>query len=255
MKPVILTLASLIVAGTCLGGQPADSSAAKVDTILSQLEKRSDGLKDIRCKVVFVEDDQINMTTRRKFGSILFLIAEPNPLFLIHFEKTEVDGMLRPQEWYLFDGQWLHEAIERIKQVTERQIARPGEKIDLFDLETAPFPLPFGQEKEKILRNFEVTLVPPAETDPANTDHLVCVPKPQTRMHRKYDKMEFFVRRDLHLPSRIVVTKNDGEEVNAADFPDLSEKSLNAGVPAAAFKRPSAWKKYEVVTEEAASTD
>ena len=228
----------------------ADATSSAVDDVLTKLEKRSDGLKDIRCEVRFVEDDRMNLSKRTKYGSILFLITEPNPHFLIHFEKTEVDGVLGKQEWYLFDGHWLYEVLERIKQVTKREIVGPGEKIDLFDLERTPFPLPFGQRKETILRNFDVTLLPPAEGDPARTDHLMCIPKPGSSMVDKYDRLDFFVLQDLHLPCRIVATKNGGLEINTADFPDLTSKSINAGVKKKAFNRPAAWRGYKEVVEK-----
>lgn len=227
-----------------------DAPADRVDEILTNLQKRSDGLKDIRCKVRFVEDDQVNLSKRTKWGQILFMMAEPNPNFLIHFEKSAVDGVLGKQEWYLFDGRWLYQALERIKQVTKQEIARPGERKDFFDIEKAPFPLPFGQKKETILRNFNVTLVPPAASDPPNTDHLVCIPKPESHLYRNYNKLEFFVHKDVHLPSRVVVTKDDALVINTADFPDLSTKSINAGVLKKDFAKPKAWRGYEQVVEE-----
>ena len=257
----------------------AESSAyQRVSEILTKLEERSNGLKCIRCKVRFVEDDRINLSKGIKEGRILFLAgsgqdtavrrtaavrrnsavgttaAKPNPYFLIHFDRIEKDGVRGRQEWYLFDGRWLYLGMERIRQVTKQEIARPGERIDLFDLERAPFPLPFGQKKETILRNFDVTLLPPTLHDPPNTDHLVCIPKPGSRMERKYDKLELFVLRDLHLPSRIVVTRNGGLEINTADFPDLSSKSINAGLKKKDFKPPAIWKRdnYEVVVERLA---
>ena len=77
----------------------------------------------------------------------------------------------------------------------------------------------------------------------------MCKPKPNSHLNRKYNKLEFFVKRELHLPSRIVITKSDGLEVNTADFPDLSERSLNAGITRKAFKPPAAWKRYKEVVE------
>ena len=227
---------------------------ARIDAILTQLQHRSDDLKDIRCEVRFVEDDRINLTQRIKFGEILFLMTKPNPHFLIHFQKTESDGVLGKQEWYLFDGRWLYQAVERTAQVTKQEVAEPDKEFDLFDLEKAPFPLPFGQKRETILRNFNVTLAPPAPGDPANTDHLICIPKAESRLYRKYEQLDLFVHRDIHLPSRIVVTKNDGLEINTADFPGLSEKSINAGVKPKDFEKPSAWKKYKEVAEELVPT-
>lgn len=243
----------LCLAGYATYAEDPAEAASPVDqdvvAILDRLQARSDGLKDIECKVELVEEDRINLSERRKWGSIRFMIAEPNPHFLIHFEHTEVDGMLGKQEWYLFDGRWLHQAVERIEQITRQEMVRPGEKIDMFDLERAPFPLPFGQKKDTILKNFDVSLVPPAAGDPKGTDHLVCMPKPGSVMHRKYDKLEFFVSREVHLPVRVIATKNDGLEVLRADFPDLNNSSINAGVGKKDFTRPRAWKKYKEVIE------
>ena len=230
--------------------EPPSSSAGRIDEILTALEKRSDGLADIRCKVKFVEYDRINLSNGRKSGHILFLITEPNPRFLIYFERSDRDGVAGKKEWYLFDGRWLHQAIERLEQVTKQEVARPGEKVDLFDLERAPFPLPFGQKKDQILANFDVTLVPPQPGDPADTDHLLCLPKPESNMHGRYEKLEFYVRRDIHLPSRVIITKNEGLEVHRADFPDLSADSINTGVTEKDFARPRAWRNYKEVVEE-----
>jgi len=233
-------------------GAPHAARSDLIDQILTRLQQRSDGLKDIRCRVRYVEEDRVNLARRTKVGSILFLMADPNPYFLIHFEKSEMDGILGKQEWYLFDGRWLYEGLERLRQVTQSEIAPPGKQVDLFNLETAPFPMPFGQKKETILRHFNVTLLAPGEGDPPDTDHLVCVPKPKSRLYRKYDRLEFFIRKDIHLPSRVIVTKNDGLEIITADFPDLSAESINAGVRKRDFAKPSAWRKYQVVVEETA---
>lgn len=257
MQRAILGLMPALM-GLGAGPQPAGSAAgdtkrdaARIDAVLTRLEQRSADLKDIRCRIEFAEDDRMNLTQRKKYGEILFLITKPNPRFLIRFDKTETDGILGKREWYLFDGRWLFQALERIRQVTREEIAGPGEAIDLFDLETAPFPLPFGQRKATILRHFDVTLVPPAPGDPPSTDHLVCIPKAGSAMHRRYDKLEFFVRQDIHLPSRVVVTKGEGLEITTANFPDLSASSINAGVTEKAFAHPKEWKGYDLVVETA----
>ncbi len=246
----LILVASAAPAFSQEAADPPGSDSARVDEVLTRLQHRSDDLKDIRCEVRFVEDDKINLTQRSKFGEILFLMTKPNPHFLIHFQKTETDGVLGKQEWYMFDGQWLYQAVERTAQVTKQEVARPDKEFDLFDLEKAPFPLPFGQKRETILRNFDVTLATPAPGDPADTDHLICKPKPDSRLYRKYERLDLFVHRNIHLPSRIVVTKNGGLEINTADFPDLSEKSINAGVKSKDFDKPAAWKKYKEVVEE-----
>lgn len=226
-----------------------EKAIARIDEILTAQQKQSDGLKDIRCAVKFTEDDRVNLTRRVKTGKIMFMVTSANPNFMINFDKVEVDGVLGKQEWYLFDGRWLYTALERLKQVTKQEIAREGQRIDMFDLENAPFPLPFGQKKDSILRNFDVSLVPPAADDPEGADHLMCIPKPDSPMSRKYNSLEFFIRRDMHMPAKIIATKNDGYEVNIAEFPDLAPKSINAGVKDRDFVKPSAWSGYKEEVE------
>jgi hypothetical protein len=224
--------------------------APTVDEILTRLEKRSDGLKDIQAKVTFVDDDQVNLSKGEKNGTIRFWITEPNPHFMIHFQRTVFDGAVGKNEWYLFDGEWLYQAMERTKSVAKQQMAPPGEKLDLFDIEKTPFPLPFGQKKDKILKTFDVSILGPGEKDPPNTDHLMLVPKPGSRVFKKYDRIDMYVDREVHLPRRIVVLKNQGMETSTADFPDLSNGSINTGVSKADFGVPAAWKGYTETVEE-----
>ncbi|MCH8147894.1 MAG: hypothetical protein IH987_07850 [Planctomycetes bacterium] len=246
----VLLLASFSYAQTePKGSQAAKRAAPSVEEILTRLEKRSDGLKDIRCKIHFVVDDTMDLTKQTKDGRILLLMGEPNPKFMIHFEKSRQGGVLGKREWYLFDGRWLHEAIERIEQVTKREITRPGEKRDFFDIETAPIPLPFGQKKEKILKNFTVTWIPPVDGDPENCDHLTCIPKPDSPVARRYDTLDFFIDRAVHLPRRIVITSSEGMEIKTADFPDLSLGSINVGLTDKDFAHPAAWKGYARLVE------
>ena len=258
----IVTIAAMLLAfpfrlgaaQVATGNPPAGDAVARarIDEILTRLEQRGQDLQDIRCKVRFVEEDRVNLSTRVKTGEIGFMMTDTTPLFMIFFERTVVDGIVGKKEWYLFDGRWLYQGLERLAQVTKQEYVREGETIDLFNLETAPFPVPFGQKKERILKNFDVEVRPSAAGDPPNTDHLVCVPKADSPLYGKYDQMEFFVARDVHLPSRIIVVKNDGYEANTADFPDLSAKSINVGLTKKDFDRPSAWRAYKEVVEPTA---
>lgn len=221
--------------------------APNVIAILDALEKAGNDIRDIRCRVVYDEDNQVNLTRSKREGQIFFLKADPNPMFLVTFDRVEIDGRApkdQKKTWYLFNGQSLFEAREATKHVIEREIAAPGEKVDFFDLDKAPFPLPFGQKKDRILERFEVRLVNPAPGDPPNTDHLLCIPRPGTPMARKYKKLDFYIRVDLNLPVRIRAVFADGEKITVADFPDLSTRSINTGLRTDDFVEPASWKNY-----------
>jgi len=244
-----IMLAVCLLAGVSGGARAQSPDSARVDEILSRLQKRSEGLKDVRCQIRFEEEDQINLAKNIKIGSLRFLITDDNPRALIHFERVQVDGTLRKQEWYLFDGRYWYEAIERLEQVTKREIVRENEAFNPFDLETAPFPMPFGQERETIRRHFDVSLIPSGAGDPPNTDHIRLTPKSGSKLERKYDRVDYYVLEGVDLPGLIVATRNDGMELVTVTFVDLSERSLNTGLTEKDFQPPKAWQGYKTIVE------
>lgn len=247
--------ASMLTAATCAEETPTSADDPRVDEILTRLEQARNDMKDIRANVTFIEEDAIELSKRKKQGQIRFLMTDPNPLFMIHFDKVETDGVVGKREWYLFDGRWMFEVVERLEQVTKREIAKADEKLDFFDLEKSPFPLPFGQRKEVILRSFEVDYAEPKPNDPPETDHLICVPRPGSRLAERYDKLDYYVLRGVNLPGRVVITRNKGREVKSADFPGLRKESINTGLTSKDFSPQPEWKKYKEVVEELSSDE
>jgi hypothetical protein len=237
--------------------QPAIRADEKIDAILRKMEEMGDQVDDLACKIEYTVEDLIGLDEFTRFGRILYKRAEPNPAFLIVFEKTHQGGIvLRRKEWYLFKDRWLYEAKEASKTVIRREVIREGEKIDLFNLESSPFPIPFGQRRDEILKHFRVTLAPPASGDPPQTDHLVCVPRPGSRLSEQYSRMDFYVSRSPHLPTRIVAFEPDPGDPNGnpakiirAAFPDLVRDKINTGVTLDAFQLPPDTKDFHVIEE------
>lgn len=230
---------------------PGESQAVdpRVDDILTRLEARRDTLKDLSAGIKFVNEDNINFTKTTKIGRFAVLLGQGNPRCKVAFEKSEMDGILGKREWYIFDGAWWLEGSERNAQVTKRQVVEEGTDYDPFDLDETPFPIPIGQKKEKILRNFEVTLVPPRIGEPEGLIHLLCVPKKGSRFHRKYDSLDIYVHPKLDLPVRIITKRNDGMDVTTAELTGLTEKSINQGLSKSDFAPPKEFKDYKEVVE------
>lgn len=225
--------------------QPTADERERIDAILTAVEKSGEALRSVRCRVEYREEDQLNLVETRRRGQVTFLKTDANPLFLIEFDETVADEIPSTQRlWYLFNGSSLIEAREKSRHVVERQVVAPGEKVDFFDLESAPFPMPFGQKKAPILKNFDVTLGPAKSDGGAEVDHLICVPKPDSRMVRRYQRLEFFVLKDLALPRRIVATLSGDRGITEALFPDLKREALNAKVDMKDFQEPADWKSY-----------
>jgi hypothetical protein len=156
----------------------------------------------------------------------------------------------RNREWYIFDGRYLWEIKERAKNKIQHEVVAPGEKIDLFDIEESPIPIPFGQKKDQIQKNFVVVLMSPAEGDPENTDHLICQPKADSSLAGRVERLEFFVDRQLHLPVKIVSVERGGNQITTAVFPDLSAKSINTGLSDSEFEQPPEARNWKEVLAE-----
>ncbi len=240
----------LLAASFLLIGPVAAQPAGDVNTVLEQVEARGKTIDEIRCSVVYTVEDRVAADVVKRYGEITFRRADPNPLFMITFVKTVQDGILsRKRFWYLFDGRWFYEAQERSKSIIKRDVAPPGTTIDLFSIENAPFPIPFGQKKDEVLKHFEVAFGSGADAL-ENTDHLVCTPKRGSRVANDYSKIEFFVDRQLHLPRRIVMTSEDRAKITTADFPKLSENSINVELPDSVFRLPPETNNYSVAVDE-----
>ncbi len=214
---------------------PGPKLTPEVEKILDELEERK--IEDIVADLVFTKYNPIFDQKQVYEGTLLFRMDKPNPRFKIEFDKYTNDGVVSKQkEWHLFDGTFYVEAREKTRQIIRRQIVRPGEQVEVFKVGQGPFPLPFGQKKEEILRQFAIKLAPPdAKNDPENTDHLVLSPLPSSDLSRRYDLVHFHVDRKSHLPVRVhTVEKEDKKEITAS-FKDIR---LNSGVAASRLNLP-----------------
>ncbi len=231
---------------------PATAPAAPIDPelegILDRLERRGDTVSDLSCKV---RQEMKGLTVGElitKEGELRYLRGTEgnNPRFYIHFTKITQDDFPIKPEWYVFDGRWFIEAKESTRNVIRREIVRPGEKLNLFSVENSPFPLPFGQKKAEILRNFDVKLVAPEPKDPPDSRHLMCIPKPGTPKEQEYKEIDFYIDPKLDLPVKIVAYRKTGEkvsEIHTVTFPGLDNKCINKGLPASDFEYrvPAGW--------------
>lgn len=233
-----------------VGFAPVAGADEGVEPILDRLEKRGETVSEIDCEVRYQVEDMISDDVRINTGRVVFKKMTPNPHFMVTFEKTVFDGQINNKKsWYLFDGRYLYQAIQRTKSIIKRDIAPPGTELDLFSIEKAPFPMPFGQKKDEILKHFDVTLAKVGKDAPPETDRLICKPKPDTKLAADYSVMEFFVSRKLSLPVRIVMVDKPGDKIITADFPNLSEGNLNTGLDASRFKLPDETQKYSTTME------
>lgn len=248
--PIIAALVAVLWASACIAEdgdkatadkpavvdseeQALTSGDSETDRILDRLEAKGKAIKGLQCdlsyKYVTGGPVQDKMT---KLGGLLFTRGETNSMFLIEFESRIADGeKFKSVEKYAFDGEWFTEFNEKSRSVTRRQIVRKGERVDPFKLGEGPFPMPFGQKRDEILRAFKVERLKPELEDPPGSIHLHCVPRPNTQLSQKYSRVEIYVDRKIELPIRIVSERKqeiDGGRIEV-DFKGINTDAAPAG--------------------------
>jgi len=224
----------------------------QVDKILTRLEQRK--VEDLRAKLTWrltnldgIEEDD----TTSKFGRIWYREFDPVPKFLIRFDKKVAGGGGRVSEvsnTYLFDGIWFVEVQDDRKMIIRREIRRPNDPRNPFKIESGQFPVPFGQKKSEIVREFTVELVPPDPKDPKGTRHLLLTPRPSARIADTYSRLEFWVVDEGDklegLPIRVVAGRKDGTGRESSYVTiDFEQIELNTGMSSSEFeiKTPSGY--------------
>jgi len=213
------------------------SPTSSVDDILNALDARGQNLTDFSANVKLSETDSNTGDTTVTSGEVSFARKPDGEVQMhIHFDKIQrPDGATRPddRDYVLIDG-WLDERDNLQKTDDKRQIAQPGEKMDLFKL-AGPIALPIGQKPEDVKNLFDVKKVDPAKGDPPNTVHIQLTPIPHTHYAGQFKTIDVWVDCNTNMPCRIETL--DAQETTDKTT-DLSNVKLNLGLPSNVFDLP-----------------
>ena len=259
---IIAFLVSSVVAQSATTSAPAASQpavSAEADAVLTRMEARA--VQDLRAELTWERRYEVDEEgdVDVKHGQIWYKQMEPVAKFKVHFNKKVMANRLYDMdEQHVFDGRWYIELQAMTKTVTRREVRKPEDTHNPYKLGEGPFPVPFGQKKSDILREFEVTYVPPAEGDPTGTDHLKLVPRAGTVNERRYAELHFWVVRKGELeglPIRVQATKKAPTgRVDSHLTITFGKARLNEGVDAREFevKTPSGYDEIVERLEELA---
>jgi outer membrane lipoprotein-sorting protein len=217
--------------------QPADkplTAASPMDEILDALDATGKNLKDFTADVTLITEDLTLATESSKEGKILFQKpANANARVKVEFSQRSNGNLSRPEHVvYLLNDGWLTTRQYDQKPPTEdrKQVLKPGEKIDLLKLGEGPFPLPIGQDKADVHKNFTVKKIPPGKEDPTwdQTVHLELTPlDPQSSLGRKFKKIDVWTDLKQQMPVQIQTLDVNEAETNTTELKNLK---LNAGL-------------------------
>ena len=233
--------ATVAPAPATVAATSAPAVDAQIDAILQRMENCHVNTlaADLKWTTWAVIDDPNDVSVN--VGQIWYRQAKPVAQFKIHLTKWIVDGRMHDRdEQHFFDGRWYIKLDALHKQVTRTEIRGPNEPVNPYKLGEGPFPLPFGQKRADMLREFEITRLPYDPKDPNDTDHLRLVPRPDASTRRNWAEIQLWVARAgplAGLPLRVKAVKMDNTgRADSHVTLDFSNVQLNAGVNEAEFK-------------------
>ena len=219
---------------------PAGPSAEEV---LKALEEAGGKYSTVRADLKYQVENRLLGDRSSRSGWVAYQkgLKDDPPMLRIHFATLRLDEGSEFEEKidYAFDGKRLSVARHKLKHIQRYRI--PKEKRqEPMKLGEGPFPMPFGQKADEVLKHFTATARPAKDGEPKDTDHLELIPRGESAQDLNIVGIEMWVGRDTHLPTRIVSTSRD---MNVTTV-DLAELKTDVELEEAVFSipKPSGWR-------------
>jgi len=220
----------------------AITPASDLDTILDALNARGQNLADFTADVELHTIDMRTGQDTSQIGTVVFQNRKGGDSRIkVAFETKRTDEgnghpITQKQKLdYLLDKGWLTDRDYQKKLEVKRQVLRPDQKMNLLKLGEGPFPLPIGQDKEDVKKQFTVSKIEPAADDPKETVHIRLIPKKGSQLERKFKQIDVFIDIKTNMPARIDTIEKAGTTRST----ELTHVKLNSGVKDDAFMLPS----------------
>jgi len=164
------------------------------------------------------------------------------PKFRIHFNTRKLGkgATIKARLDYAFDGNWFSIARHEIKQMQRFQVAAKGEQTEPMRLGKGPFPLPFGQKAQEVVKYYEATTRPPKPGEPEGTRYLRLAVRKEHYKDLDAVALELWIDPKTHLPVKLTA-RDKQKKVTTATFRNV--KTNVKLDPAKMFElpRPPGW--------------
>ncbi|MFP4107102.1 MAG: LolA family protein [Phycisphaerae bacterium] len=235
--------------------QPTTTSAPAVKPpseevmkVLKALEAAGDKYATINSDVTYELVNRVLGEKEVRTGWIAYQKADEKkpPMFRVSFDKLIQEGAPQKEEVdYAFDGYFLTTRKPKIKQMIRYQVAVRGQKVQPLKLGRSPFPLPFGQKVDDMVRFFQITTRKPFKRDPDNTVYLKLLPRKSQEKNLNFTRLEMWIDKKTHLPVKAVSYGKDKNRTTV-EFEDLQLNKDNERTTFRLPMPPAGWE-FKVV--------
>lgn len=221
---------------------------SSIDSALDVLHDDGVGLQDFTAKVKMTEEDAAAGDATTRSGMVYYQKKSDGQarIHVLFDTKTSAGATSDEKIEYLLADGWLTDRDYTRKTEIVRQVLKPGDKIDLLKLGEGPFPLPIGQSKEEVHKQFDVTIPPPDKSDLPSSLHLRLTPKAGTQFADKFASIDVYVDLKTGFPARIVTVDANQTVIRTTDL-DVIRR--NAGISEKEFSLPNIGSDWNRQTE------
>lgn len=164
--------------------------------------------------VLYIRTDPILDRKETRTGKVLFRQGSNNEKEAAILFDSLIIGQRREkiQKHYIFSGRWMAEIDHENKQFIKRELVSPNEKeVDPFELGNGPIPLPIGQSKESVLKQFNVTKASRPDKGPlSKLDQRVIGLHLEPKGESEWEYIDLFYNPDTWLPVAVRTMETDG---------------------------------------------
>ncbi|QOV87403.1 LolA family protein [Humisphaera borealis] len=220
------------------GGPAVPAGAPNVDAILDQLDQRGQTLDTFVADVELMEEDATLATENTRVGKLWYQkLPDGSVRLRIAFtDRLTKNAKQNDPIDYVLEGGRLIERQHAKKLEVRRQILKPGEKLNPFKLGEGPVPLPIGQKKEDVKKQFDVTAAKPDKEDPAGTSHVMLRPRANTSLSRKFSLIDVWVDQKSQMPAKIMTADRKEENIKTTTLKNIQ---INPKLADEDFKLPA----------------
>lgn len=180
------------------------AETSSVDDVLDALHVRGQTLREFVAEVTLAEIDEATQLESVRTGRVWYQKQKDDDRIRVAFDQKLEGRFARDEKIeYLLDDGWLVDRDYRRTIEVKRQVLRPGEKVNLLKLGEGPFPLPIGQPKADVHKEFEVTKGPPGKDAPKGSVRVTLKPREGTRLATKFNLIDVWVDPHTNMPVRI----------------------------------------------------
>lgn len=214
---------------------PSCDAANEAAELLARVEARHAQSAFFRAAFLMEQFDALEGETELRRGRVI-VDGVPGPArsFAIIIDQhidSDGRGSTEARRFVYRDG-WIAEIDETRKQFIKRQLARPGEAIDPLRVGEGPFPLPLGQRRDDVLREFEASIAPMPQrqvlTSMGECVALRLTPRAGTPLARETAEFRIAYDPATLLPKAIEVLNVNGDRTTALVRDGITEKQLTS---------------------------